>query len=87
VVDLALKKIETAESLEMESKTVPSQADKQHVSLAVVHSNAHEIATRVADKLAQHTGQKVEMVMNASPVLGAHAGPGAVAVAILKRNS
>lgn len=54
------------------------------ISLAVVHSNAPDLAAQVADKLSQHTGQVVEMVMNASPVLGAHVGPGAVAIAVLK---
>ena len=51
-------------------------------SLAVVHSNAPELADRIAHKLGLYTGQNVEMVMNASPVLGANASPGAVAIAI-----
>lgn len=53
--------------------------------IAVVHSNAPELGKRVAEKLKETLGKEVAMVMNASPVLGAHAGPGAVAIAILKK--
>ena len=34
--------------------------------------------------IRERLNKEVAMVKNASPVLGAHAGPGAVAVAILK---
>jgi len=84
VLELALKRMGAVSEREWESEKYPLQDEKRHVSLAVVHSNAQGLAKRVADLLTRHTGQPVEMVMNASPVLGAHVGPGAVAVAILK---
>ncbi|MDH4218544.1 MAG: DegV family EDD domain-containing protein [Candidatus Aminicenantes bacterium] len=54
-------------------------------SVAVAHTNAPEIGRRLALTIQNLIGQKVEMVMNASPALGAHAGPGAFGVAVLTR--
>ena len=54
-------------------------------SMAVAHTNAPQLGNRVAEKIRETLGMKVAMVMNASPVLGVHAGPGAIGVAILKK--
>jgi len=51
-------------------------------STAVAHTNAADIGHRLAQKIKDALGQKVEMVMNASPALGAHAGPGAFGIAV-----
>jgi len=62
-----------------------SKLSKQEIkfSVAVVHSNAPQLGKRVAEELKKRMGLEVSMVLNATPVLGAHAGPGAVAVAFL----
>jgi len=54
-------------------------------SVAVAHTNAPDIGRRLARKIQDLIGQKVEMVMNVSPALGAHAGPGAFGMAVLTR--
>jgi len=54
-------------------------------SVAVAHTNAPDIGHRLAGRIQDLIGQKVEMVMNASPALGAHAGPGAFGMAVLIR--
>ncbi|MFQ6082414.1 MAG: DegV family protein [Candidatus Aminicenantia bacterium] len=54
-------------------------------SLAVAHSNAPQLGEKVADELTNKLSLDKIMVLNAAPVLGAHAGPGAVAIAILKQ--
>jgi fatty acid-binding protein DegV len=58
--------------------------EESRFSIAVVHSNAPHLAEEVVRKIRERLNIEVAMVKNASPVLGAHAGPGAVAVAILK---
>ncbi len=54
-------------------------------SVAVAHTNAPDIGHRLAERIQDLIGQKVEMVMNASPALGAHAGPGAFGMAVLTK--
>jgi DegV family protein with EDD domain len=56
-------------------------------SVAVAHTNAPEFGRRLALTIQNLIGQKVEMVMNASPALGAHAGPGAFGVAVRTRGN
>ncbi len=51
-------------------------------SIAVAHTNAVNIGNRFAQKIKDVSGQKVVMVLNASPALGAHAGPGAFGIAV-----
>jgi DegV family protein with EDD domain len=51
-------------------------------SVAVAHTNAADIGNLLAQKIEDFSGQKVVMVMNASPALGAHAGPGAFGIAV-----
>lgn len=53
-------------------------------SLAVAHTNAPFLAQKVVEKLETKFKRKVAMVRNASPVLGAHGGPGAVGIGILE---
>ncbi|UCC41296.1 MAG: DegV family EDD domain-containing protein [Candidatus Aminicenantes bacterium] len=53
-------------------------------SIAVAHTNALELGKRIAERIKETMGQEVSLIMNASPVLGAHAGPGAVGVALLE---
>lgn len=51
-------------------------------STAIAHTNAADIGNRLAQKIKDVSGQNVEMIMNASPALGAHAGPGAFGIAV-----
>ena len=53
------------------------------ISTAVAHTNAFDIGERIARKLAETLGREADLVLNASPVLGAHAGPGAFGIAVL----
>lgn len=55
-------------------------------SLAVAHTNAPQLGKRIAEKIKEKLGKEVTLVKNASPVLGAHAGPGAVGIALLEIN-
>ncbi len=54
------------------------------ISIAVAHTNAFDIGNRIARKLADTLGREVDLLLNASPVLGAHAGPGAFGIAVLE---
>lgn len=71
VFDIALEKI--------------TKKEKAGFSVAVAHTNAPRLGKKVAEKIKERLGKEVVMVMNASPALGAHAGPGAVGIAILKK--
>jgi DegV family protein with EDD domain len=74
VLDMVLEVIKKRETIHPE----PSY------SFAVAHTNAPESGKRIAEKIKEVMGQEVSLVMNASPVLGAHAGPGAVGIALLE---
>lgn len=50
---------------------------------AIVHVAAPKIAEWYAKQIQERFGQRSEFIMEASPALGAHAGPGAAAVAVL----
>jgi len=50
---------------------------------AIVHVAAPEIAKWYAKRIEDLFRQGVEFIMEASPALGAHAGPGAAAIAVL----
>jgi DegV family protein with EDD domain len=50
---------------------------------AVAHSHAPELGRWVAAELEAATGQRGIWVLDAAPVLGAHVGPGAAAIAVL----
>ena len=50
---------------------------------AIVHVAAPEIAEWYAKRIEEIFRQKAEFIMEASPALGAHAGPGAAAIAVL----
>ena len=50
--------------------------------IAVAHTNAPDIGKRVAEKVKRIFGEEAVMVLNASPVLGAHAGPGAFGIGL-----
>lgn len=51
---------------------------------AVAHVNSLDSGKRMEKKIQQKIKNKPVMTMNASPVLGAHAGPGTIGVAVLK---
>ncbi len=51
---------------------------------AVVHVNAPDSGRRIEKEIKKRLGNKPVMVMNASPVLGAHSGPGTIGVAVLR---
>jgi DegV family protein with EDD domain len=54
------------------------------ISIAVAHTNAFDIGDRIARRIAYTFGREADLVLNASPVLGAHAGPGAFGIAFLE---
>lgn len=56
---------------------------KAGILTAVAHVNAQDSGERIKERIRQRVGKKPVMVMNASPVLGAHAGPGTIGVAVL----
>lgn len=51
-------------------------------SIAVAHTNAPDIAGRIAQNIKKDLRQDAVFVMSASPALGAHAGPGAFGIAV-----
>ena len=52
------------------------------LSFAVAHTNAPEIGERISQRIKKDFELGSVLVMNASPVLGAHAGPGAYGIAL-----
>lgn len=54
----------------------------EEFSIAVAHTNAPDIADRVAQNIKKDLRQEAAFVMSASPALGAHAGPGAFGIAV-----
>jgi len=73
VFDMALGKI-----------TEATKGEGAEFSTAVAHTNAPLSGKGIAERMREKLGKEVTMVMNASPALGAHAGPGAVGIAFLK---
>jgi DegV family protein with EDD domain len=65
----------------MKEKTEP---EEKKFSIAVAHTNSPQSGNEIAEKIKEKLGKDVTMVMNASPVLGVHAGPGVVGIAFLK---
>ena len=49
----------------------------------LAHSDAVELATRYAESLRHRFPRSLVMVTDATPALGAHAGPGGTAIAVL----
>jgi len=58
--------------------------EEMKFSTAVAHTNAPQSGREIAERIRTRLGKEVTMVMNASPVLGVHAGPGVVGVAFMK---
>lgn len=85
VLDTALRKIKEARVIHHGLNLPETSEEDVGFSMAVAHTNAPQLGNRVAEKIRETLGMKVAMVMNASPVLGVHAGPGAIGVAILKK--
>ena len=56
------------------------------LSIAVAHTNAPDIAEHISQRIREDLKQEPVFVMNASPVLGAHAGSGAYGIAILNHS-
>jgi DegV family protein with EDD domain len=54
----------------------------RNLRFAVTHANAHELAEHYAQQIRREFEVQDVMIVEASPALGAHAGPGAVAVAL-----
>jgi fatty acid-binding protein DegV len=50
--------------------------------IAVAHTNAPDTGKRISRRIKKEFNLESVMMMNASPVLGAHAGPGAYGIAI-----
>ncbi len=49
----------------------------------MLHANNNELAQETADKIFSITGLKPVAIVNISPVIGMHAGKGAVAISLL----
>jgi fatty acid-binding protein DegV len=49
----------------------------------VAHSDASELAERLAREIRERYPESDVMIVECGPALGAHGGPGAVAVAVL----
>ncbi len=73
IFDMALEEISAA-----------TEKEGTEISTAVAHTNAHHLGIGLANRIKKRLGKEVTMVMNASPVLGVHAGPGVVGLAFLK---
>jgi len=68
----------------LEKMTEEFKEEMMEFSTAVAHTNAPQLGKEIAEMIKEKLGKEVAMVMNASPVLGVHAGPGVVGVAFLK---
>jgi DegV family protein with EDD domain len=53
-------------------------------AIAVAHTNAPDTGERISQRIKKVFGKDAVLVMNASPALGAHAGPGAFGIALGK---
>jgi DegV family protein with EDD domain len=69
-------------ALEKMAEATPEEAVE--FSTAVAHTNAPHLGREIAERIRESLGKEVVMVMNASPVLGVHAGPGVVGIAFMK---
>ncbi len=85
ILKLTTSKIKKIKSTHDAKKTFSQKNEESLFAIAVVHSNAPHLADQVVKKIHECLDENIAMVKNASPVLGAHVGPGAVAVAILDR--
>lgn len=83
IFDIALEKIRE-EIITQPGLDSPKSKKEVGLSMAVAHTNAPQLGKRVAERIKKSLEQEVVMTMNASPVLGAHAGAGAVGIAFLK---
>jgi len=72
IFDIALEKMAEA-----------TTEEAAEFSTAVAHTNAPHLGMGIAERIREKLGNEVVMVMNASPVLGVHAGPGVVGIAFL----
>jgi DegV family protein with EDD domain len=84
ILNITIDKINEIKNRVPSTKSSALSKEEAPFSIAVVHSNAPHLADQMVRKIRERLDEKVVMVRNASPVLGAHAGPGAVAVAILR---
>jgi len=85
VLDTALRKIKEVRVIHHGLNLPETSEEDVGFSMAVAHTNAPQLGNRVAEKIRETLGMKVAMVMNTSPVLGVHADPGAIGIAILKK--
>ncbi len=69
--------------LQVIEKRTRRYADRR---FAIVHVAAPQIAHWYARRIEEKFGKKPEFILEAAPVLGAHGGPGAAAVAVLGIN-
>jgi len=53
-------------------------------SVAVAHTNAPQLGKKAADRIEEELKTEVTMVMNVSPALGVHGGPGVIGIGVLK---
>ncbi len=70
----------------MALEKISTTAEKEGIkfSTAIAHTNALHLGMKIAERIKESLGKEATMVMNASPVLGVHAGPGVVGIAFLK---
>lgn len=86
ILNITIDKIEKIQNGHLSHKSSSLKNEESPFSIAVVHSNAPHLADEIVRRIRERLDIEVVMVKNASPVLGAHAGPGAVAVAILNHS-
>jgi DegV family protein with EDD domain len=68
----------------LEKMTELTTDEEMQFSTSVAHTNAPQSGREIAERIRIRLGKEVTMVMNASPVLGVHAGPGVVGIAFMK---
>ncbi|HMA69540.1 MAG TPA: DegV family protein [Candidatus Mcinerneyibacterium sp.] len=69
-------------------KRIKSIVDKKRkksetISFAVGHVNAKNTAEEITNEIEKQTGIACEYIMDVSPIIGSHAGPGSIGVSIL----
>ena len=72
--------------MKLVEKSLTTAAGVASPVFAVGHADAPDLAERVAGELLARRPGAEEFVVEITPVLAAHAGPGAVAVATLGRD-
>ncbi len=84
ILDIVFEKVRMAEEAHLDLDIQKEHKREMSFLLAVAHTNAPELGKRIAEKIKERLDKEVTLVMNASPALGVHAGPGAIGIGFLK---